>query len=168
MFDCGYSAPNSFLSRCTVVPIESPEELLHQLKELLSVNCSLDLTLSTLVVENVSDFYFSLKLNRNFVFYTDLTEILRDISVKYKCNVIVTSWDNHYERGYNYRAKDTDSEVDLTNESNKGTLDSITYLPKVYMDLFDHVLYKDKRYLRDENKWVLIHEPLTSTTGCHG
>lgn len=59
--------------------------------------------LNTIVVENLSAFYWNLRCTDRQTrskWYRDVNQALLSAMDRFKCNVVVTMWDREYERGY--------------------------------------------------------------------
>lgn len=154
------------------------DQLLGKLHEILTVGMDGDTrhplhgnALNTLIVDNISVYFWDLRLlnmdpkNSRVLGYTHeisgheyyarLLDALHTIQGKYKCNIITTSWDNVYERGYNYNGN---TEPDLAG------LDSLTYLPASYLQPFDYIIHSRTHdrgisrcmYNQLEARWVPI------------
>lgn len=111
IIECSKSLPvdKTSIQDCLVVQCGSHDLLLQELQAIPQdenprVNSQY---MNTMVIENLSAFYWDLKClkprERN-VWYSQLNLIIHTIRRKYKCNIIVTGWDNDYERGFNNKS----------------------------------------------------------------
>lgn len=82
--------------------------------------------LTLLLIEDLSTFFWLLKLQGRRQAYRRLNEVLHTVRVRYGCNIIVTAWDNAFEKGFAYKPV----------ESEAHALDDLTYMPG---ELFDNV-----------------------------
>lgn len=114
-------------------------DLLKTLHRILVGKVLMNSIVHTLIIDNLSMFYWDLKVLDDFNFtavggttmyvnastlYQRLADIIVEISLKYKCNVIVTSLDIEFDRGY-YQ---------------DGSSKELSGFPKEYLDRFDYVL----------------------------
>ncbi|CAH2354447.1 hypothetical protein CLIB1423_16S02872 [[Candida] railenensis] len=145
IFDCDLNLSSKESGYDNIVSIYSSAELLQQLTQLY-LNPSTPLSLQQLrlvIIENISVFYWTLKLGRDLNYYVQLADLLSKITQKYGCNAIVTSWDNDYERGYNYNRQRSGNEAhgDVQKDPNQHTLQNVSYLPRQYYDRVDLVTH---------------------------
>lgn len=118
---------NALLIECTI-------DLLHETMRAMTSHHTLvgPRHLNTLVIDNISAFYWDLrcaKSSERAQWYDELKILLRVIKEKYKCNVLVTGWDNDYEKGFNYLGRDFEPQK----------LDDLTYLPSNIIADMDYV-----------------------------
>lgn len=74
--------------------IDSFQDLLQFLGQLLTDSEAFPFTLNSLIIDDLSRFYFS-KINPQA-----LNELLLKIKNRFKCNILVLSWDYKFDRGY--------------------------------------------------------------------
>lgn len=145
--------------------INSFSNLLEKLQLLLDGYLYRDFVLNTLVIDNISVFYWDLKIlnasnykSLNFNHYMPasnqyalLSRLIDDIKSKYNCNVIVTSYDISFQKGYNSNWEKTSSLVGLSRFS---------YLPKKFIFNFDYIFHSSSiatsYFEKSQNVWVLI------------
>lgn len=157
IFDCGLDGFNYLDDECIVSSdFATMDQLLENLQGILTVGTDGDTehalhnkTINTVIVDNLSVYYWDLKLlnsdpkyheqlgyttkTSGHEYYIKLISILQEIRMKYKCNIITSSWNNSFEKGHNYSGA-TDCEVT--------DLDSVTFLPQRYLMEFDYLIHK--------------------------
>lgn len=104
-----------------------------------------DMHVNTLIVENISAYYWELKCRprERVQWYKRLNGAIMGLMEKLQCNVIVTGWDNAYEKGYNFQ-----------NARALGTeLDSVTYIPLELLGSADHLLSHGRGWMRYTDGW---------------
>ncbi|CUM63982.1 uncharacterized protein PRCAT00001570001 [Priceomyces carsonii] len=142
--------------------VSSFENLLLFLQSLLTEY--LDYELRNLVIDNISVFYWELKVlhlmsyksigyrsdssNQSYKRFLDLLEQLKE---KFKCNIVITSWDVTFDKGYNYKGKEDIVPKDIS---------SLSYLSPMYLFWCDYILhaddYSDKYFDKTNHRWVVI------------
>lgn len=159
IFDCGLDGFEYLGDRCmTDGGFATMDHLLEKLQQILTIGCNGDTThplqgktINTVIVDNISVYYWDLKLMNHDAnngrllgyanetsgtgYYTKLWRVLHQIQAKYKCNIVTSSWNNTYEKGYKYTGP-TGSEPT--------TLDSVTFLPHKYLVEFDYLIHKSE------------------------
>lgn len=145
IFDCDLNLSSKESGHGNIVSIYSSAELIKQLTELY-VNPSTSLNLQQLklvIIENISVFYWTLKLGKDMNYYIELADLLSKITQKYGCNAIVTSWDSDYEKGFNYNRQRVSNEVheDAQKVLNQLTVQNVSFLPRQYYDRVDIVTH---------------------------
>lgn len=107
--------------------------------------------LDCIVLDNLSIYYWDLKIlnqdpknaerlgyrisqtgNR---YYNELLETLNFLRDRYKCNIVTTTWDSAFERGFGYNGD--------TSKQNTGKLDALTFLPNSFLSQFDYLVHMD-------------------------
>lgn len=155
IIECANSAVSALadLSSSLVVSCGSHKELLDILRgipgdeneELSSKH------LNTLIIENLSAFYWhlgSLHSQDKFSWYRLLNLALHVIRQKYGCNIIVTSWDIDFDRGFNAR-----STFDKIPEG----LNDLTYLPSELFKGATRIIHYHEECLQlKDKKWQAI------------
>lgn len=152
IFDCSKSLPTNDPGHDgLVIHCDTHLLLLRELQAIpqdrnLKVNCRY---MNTLVIENISAFYWALKclkLADRTSWYHQLNRIVQTIKVKYKCNVIVTGWDNDYERGFNIKS---------SRPGQPQNLDDLTFIPKEFYRGAERVFtYQTGRsFVFEGNQW---------------
>lgn len=158
ILDCGGEGFGYMGDECIVDVVGSMDGMLEKLQQILKIGTETKAThplhsrtINTLIVDNISMYFWDLKLlnhdpkNSSMLGYTcEITGIeyynrlvaqLQEIQTRYKCNIITSSWNNTFEKGYNYNGP--------TSVKPSG-LDSVTYLPPKYLMGFDYLIYKSK------------------------
>lgn len=157
ILDCGLDGFNYLGDECIVnSDFAMMDQLLESLRNVLTVGTKEDTKhplynkiINTVIVDNLSVYYWDLKLLNNdpkyheqlgyaikasgLEYYTKLISALQEIQSKYKCNIITSSWDNSFEKGHNFSGA-TDCEAT--------DLDSVTFLPQRYLMEFDYLIHK--------------------------
>lgn len=115
------------------VSVFGPDELTLKLE-----NLYLDPTKSTnlqylelLVIENISVFYWGLKLSKKLKFFVEIADLVTKISERLGCNVITTSWDSDFDKGYNYNRVRAARGL---NEKDPKLLQALSFLPLQYFE----------------------------------
>lgn len=109
VIDCGYS--NWLPKQLNKVCASSSTDILEKLKTILAGELFEDHQLDLLVIENISEYYFELRLRKDHNWYYQISDLSHQLVKKYRCNVVLTSWDSGYESGYNSKRTTTDSFV---------------------------------------------------------
>lgn len=87
---------------------QTPEELGSILRNIIRNpngeigNCKVN----TVIIENISAFYWETKLWSRVKagqWYTEINRLIRLLMAKYGCNVLTTMWDRNYEFGFSLR-----------------------------------------------------------------
>lgn len=89
--------------------------------------------LNTVIIENLSAFYWENKLllwSSARQWYTEINRILQQIMAKYGCNVVSTMWDKNYEQGFNLRREPNMLAVRLSD---------LTTIPSEFFENSGHV-----------------------------
>lgn len=102
VFDCGAGFMDSanIVGSC-VIRIEHFDDLLSKMNGLMNdeVKEVNELHLNTLIIENISTFYWTLRsLSHRNLSYSKLRDLVDTVKEWYKCNVIVTTWDSEFEK----------------------------------------------------------------------
>lgn len=127
--------------------------------------------LNTLVVDNISVYFWELKLlgldrsqqrqlgyKRDILgwqYYTELLRVIKQAQDRYNCNVIITSWDILYEKGVRFRGNI---------EAGSGKLEELTSLPSHYLASFDYLYHRywqrkemeTSVYNREMAQWIKV------------
>lgn len=145
-------------------------DLVAYLDDIAGGHVSLDVVMATLVVDNISAFYWDLRVAdsdnyrslglNEFVlaakWYTRLVEVVLRILARYKCNVIVTSYDVSFDRGYDQKNERKHHSQD------NDTMAAVSYLPESYLLRFDHLVHMESGMVREYNrrsrKWEMLGE----------
>lgn len=136
IFECGSSIltpiPDALLLNCKDISL-----LLNQLQSIPDNRHEAvgPRHLNTLIVDNVSAFYWDLKCLKRaerLEWYVQLSKILKAIELKYACNVIVTAWDSDFEKGFNYRKVEREAQK----------LEDCTFLPHEFLQGMDYVFHQ--------------------------
>lgn len=96
--------------------------------------------LNTLVIENVSAFYWHvacLSSPEKFAWYRNINSSIHHLRQRYGCNVLVTGWDIEYDRGFNSRRIVKQPE----------TLQDLSYLPSELFKGATRILHYDRQCL---------------------
>lgn len=95
--------------------------------------------LNTVIIENISAFYWEKKvsIHERVLWYKGIAGALTELMEKYKCNVIITAWDNEFERGFSFKQ----------NTRVESRLDSVTFTP---VELFAPASYL---FAQKHNLW---------------
>ncbi|KAK6456734.1 uncharacterized protein RJT20DRAFT_34096 [Scheffersomyces xylosifermentans] len=156
------SFPSSF--KVLDVPVANFNDLLAALENFLEGRLSLKAPLHTLVIDNISIFHWDLRIvdrtnykdlgfsafQSSSSYYLKFADILNRIHLKYSCNIVVTSFDINFDKGYkgNWKKSAHDYEG----------LSSLTYLPESYLQKFQHLVYVDggelRVYKKPGNRWI--------------
>ena len=156
VFECGRSIPISTANvpNALIIKCASHGDLLKNLHDILEDRSLLlnDHFMNTLVIENLSSFYWTLRCKKvadRIHWYEQLHRVLLTIRDEYKCNILVTAWDNNYERGFNVRER-------WSGQPQK--LDDLTYMPLTLYQRVEHVFafQKGRSFMFKENRWVLL------------
>lgn len=108
VIECGLRSLNKLTKYYTGLHLFqcNDSSLLLEILQLI-IDCSLDrldnCRLNTLIVENLSSFYWEKRCQdrlSRIQWYKDVNEKLRELKCKYMCNVVITMWDLEFERGY--------------------------------------------------------------------
>lgn len=126
-------------SASLVVPCCSHHELMDILRGIpLDANKEMSSRhLNTLVIENLSAFYWNLACelpSERYLWYRELNSELHQLKQKYGCNVVVTCWNVDYDRGFSARPL-----VDRKPEK----LRDLSYFPSELFRGATHVLHFD-------------------------
>lgn len=175
IFDCGHNGfpylPDNFE---VIDNFSSLDELLSSLEDILDIKAFHPLyhkSLNTIIVDNISVFYWDLKLlNSNTVpagctykhkcrgndYYLKLLSVLKKIKQKTRCNIITTSWSNTFEKGYNYANSESKTREEYVHDTE---VDKFTFLPKQYLASFDFLIHSQfiasKCYVNIyDGKWI--------------
>jgi len=109
--------------------------------------------LNTLVVENISAFYWNLATlssQEKFSWYKGLNNELAQIRKRYGCNVLVTGWDIDFDRGFNARRVIEKAPV---------ALQDLTYLPgELFLGATRIIHYGETTLHFRDKKWRAIDE----------
>lgn len=147
VFDCGAGFMDTIeLNKLYVIRVLSFDELLVQLKGIMAdeIKEISDMRMNTLVIENLSCFYWTLRSSKQRVLlYGKLRDLVGQLKDWYNCNVVVTSWDSEYERGYNFKK---------SNES-PSKLQDLTFVPPEFFTTFDHVFALGKQNYKYQDSW---------------
>lgn len=157
IFDCGLDGFRSLDDKYIINrDFATMDQLLESLRHILAIGTDGDTThplynktLNTVIVDNLSVYYWDLKLLNSdpknheqlgyaskasgLEYYTKFISVLKEIQAKFKCNIVISSWNNTFEKGHNYSGA-TDCEAT--------GLDSITFLPQKYLMEFDYLIQK--------------------------
>lgn len=137
-------------------------DLINQITTKIT-RCKLTNTkLTCLIIDNFSIFYFNLK-KLNFQQYKLIMNQfmcdLYEIKLRYNCNIIITGWNNHFEKGYNYNYNYNMS--NRNHENNLTKLSDLTFLPFWFINQFDYTFHYDDKLMSFQNDhWI---ETLTNS-----
>lgn len=149
IFDCGAGFMDTIeLPESYILRIADFDDLLLQLERLMRdpIEEIGKRHLNTLIVENISTFYWKLRsLKQRSQQYCKLRDLLAKIKDWYQCNVVVTSWDSEFEKGYNLKHE---------NENPESLLD-LTFVPTDFYAKFDHIFAVGRQNYRFKDKWLL-------------
>lgn len=145
--DCGSGSSQRLgLNNALIIQANGYESVLKSLEDILgnrneeANKC----VLNTLIIENISAFYWELRESkRRHWLYSKLAEVLRSFQQTYKCNVVVTSWDNDFEKGYNYKPMEKEPRV----------LQDLTFIPGELVLSADRVFAIGKQVLEFHGTW---------------
>lgn len=106
IFECG--APQLPHSGNLKLPCKTPSDLMSLLEGIPTSKDPqiIDRVIDTLIVENLSAFYWELRSRPRIAeirWYAELVQALEQLRHFYKINVVVTMWDKNFERGFNSR-----------------------------------------------------------------
>lgn len=126
--------------------VHSWQELCTYLQNLLT--STIDITLNLLVIENLSQFYWYLKTQPQS-HYDQLLVLVNTIRTRFNCTIILTSWDNRFEKGYHSKHTIQPNQCDQLSE--------VTYLPLDYYHQMDQILYiENKNVYRFQHQWQAV------------
>lgn len=98
IFDCEF---NNDFGNSEIILVESYKHLLECLQEFLipdKKSSFFDINGLIVVIDNISLFYWQLKHEKFTNFYSKFLDLLDEIKLKYKCNIVITSWGSNYEK----------------------------------------------------------------------
>lgn len=144
---CLAGAPHSVDRFVNQIMIESWGHLFGQLKQLLDGRLFETQVMSTLVVDMISSFFWEAEAisPHNYMeagldkflprprIYAELCTLLGRIRDAYKCNIIVTSFDSQFERGYNSTYGRTD----------RSSIDAFLLLPVQFIMSYEKIIHLD-------------------------
>lgn len=162
-FNCSIAEYQFINKKCQILELSTFDKLIEELEKILFSD--IELILKTLIIDNISIYFWELRcLNaRNYtsmgykydsakVYYSTLVSLINKIKEKFKCNIIVTSWDIKFDKGYNASWK---NKIDIND------IDTLSYLPTSYLLSFDHIMHrdddKDRNFNKNLHKWYDLY-----------
>ncbi|KAK6462334.1 hypothetical protein DFJ63DRAFT_313472 [Scheffersomyces coipomensis] len=114
------------------------DQLLEYLNLILNGSREIEIAqvINLLIIDNISIYYWKLKsgnTNTTHV-YATFYDLLNQIKSKYKCNVLITSFDVRFDKGFN---------CNWTKSIEVSKLNSLSYLPATYLTKFDFIIHVD-------------------------
>lgn len=142
----------------TTLRVSDFHSLLDTLTRLLQGKEFTQNVLNTLIIDNLLIFYWDLKVlnESNYhsfgfssyvaakILYLRLMDLIQSIRIKYRCNVLVCSFDVDFENGYksNWRGRNSEG------------LDKYSYLPSGYLLKHDFLVHIGDEWEVFDKKWV--------------
>lgn len=174
IFECSKSLPRNSgtIKDSIVINCESHLQLLDELRAIpqdKNIHVSARY-LNTIVIESISSFYWDLRCEKSsdrVLWYKQINQILTTIKDTYKCNILVTGWDNDYERGFNNKGSKSRQFYNL---------DDVSFMPKELFRGAKFIFaYQTGRSLVYETLWRQIlpeqprgKKPRLEATGAQG
>ncbi|KAF3990229.1 hypothetical protein FT663_03273 [Candidozyma haemuli var. vulneris] len=147
VFDCGAGFMDTIrLEDSYSVRVSDFNDLISQLKGIMTDQDKeiSDREMNTLIIENLSDFYWTLRSSPQRVSsYLRLRDLTAQLKERYQCNIIVTSWDSDFEKGYNLKHSNDDPKK----------LSDLTFIPPDFYTKFDHIYAIGRQNYKYEEKW---------------
>ena len=157
ILDCGGEGFDYLSDKCLVKrDLRTMDDVLDEIENIFTLGTKgndkhplSNRVLSTLVVDNISVYFWELKLlglDRSqqrqlgyrrdipgWQYYAELFRVIRRTQDRYNCNVIITSWDILYEKGVRFRG---------SIEAGSSKLQELTSLPSQYLVSFDYLYHR--------------------------
>lgn len=106
-----------------------------------------DCVLNTLVIENISSFYWELRESKQRIAsYGRLADTLDLFKRRYACNIIVTAWDSDFEKGYNYKRRRETPKV----------FQDLSFIPKEFFKYSNHIYAIGQKNYKFNDQWQQI------------
>ncbi|CAH6721127.1 hypothetical protein CLIB1444_05S04170 [[Candida] jaroonii] len=131
------SLANDYVLLSTIDPtrdifIDTYQNLIKFLEQLLTDTKSFPFTLNSLIIDDLSRFYFSK------VDLQGLKNLLLNIKDRFKCNILIFSWDYKFDRGFRNMTHKDISELDNNISYLNLNLDFLYVYKSTIYKYFDH------------------------------